>query len=228
MVYNLIWSQVDVSFIAGQGKGEQSIGINNFRIEARKILDLKRRNLIVPDPPQQQPVVHFAFDEGAGDVLHHRSRNFAPAEIHGATWVRNGERWALEFDGKNGFVDCGKVRVIGSKTLVAWIYAEPIYSVFLWVPILGDGSCQLYQHVHNICAGDATGLLPFQKWVHVAQTWNGKSTRLYIDGTLVSVSISQEPASRAKFLLAGSRNHRKGSSRLQPAIQAQNRIRNAL
>src|SRR5262249_28461912 len=108
-------------------------------------------------------------------------------------------------DGVDDYVDCGEAAVIGPQTLAAWIYAEPIYSVFLGVPIAGDGSCQIDQHVHDVRAGGTSGLLPFRKWVHVAQAWDGKAARLYVDGTLVSISTSQEPTGRKHFLLAGPR-----------------------
>ncbi|MBI1913898.1 MAG: LamG domain-containing protein [Planctomycetes bacterium] len=200
-----IWSQVDVSLVAGKGTGDQAVGIDNFRVEAGKVLDPKSRKWIEPDPAQQKPVAHFAFDEGAGKVLHDRSGNNAAGVIRGATWVRNGGRWALEFDGVDDWVDCGDVRVVGPQTLAAWIYAEPIYSVWLGVPIVGDGSCQIDQHVHDIRAAGSSGFLPFRKWVHVAQTWDGNSARLYVDGTLVSVFMSKEPVARGNFLLAGPR-----------------------
>ncbi len=201
-----IWSQLDVSLSAG--KGDQAVGIDNFRVEAGKVLDAKSRKRIDPDPPQQKPVAHFAFDEGAGHVLHDRSGNNVHGKINGAKWVANGGRWALDFDGVNDFVDCGDVSVVGAQTLAAWIYAEPIYSVWLGVPILGDGSCQLVQHVHDIRTG-GSGLLPFRRWVHVAQAWDGRTGRLYVDGTLVSIWTSREPVANANFLLAGLRSRAK-------------------
>lgn len=208
VIDNPIWSQLDISLSPG-AQADREIGLDNFRIEAGESLDAKRRQQVEPPPPQQRPVVHFAFDEGTGNLLHDGSGNLALAEIHGAAWVRNGGRWALEFDGVDDYVDCGEVSVLGAQTLVAWIYAEPIYSVFLGVPILGNGSCQFDQHVHDLRSGPS-GFLPFRKWVHAAQAWDGKTARLYIDGTLASVSTSQEPVSRKHFLLAGPRTPAQG------------------
>lgn len=204
VINNPIWSQLDVTYVAGKGTAAQILGLDNFHIEAGEVLDASRRRLIEPPPPQDAPVAQFAFDEGSGDFLHDRSGNHPPARIQGASWVRMGARWALEFDGQDDFVDCGEVRVFGPQTLVIWAYAEPIYSVFLGVPIAGDGSCQLTQHVHDM-RGTGSGFLPFRKWTHIAQVWDGKVARLYIDGVLASVVTAQEPASRANFLLAGPR-----------------------
>jgi len=206
VIANPIWSDLQVSLVPGTETNEPSIGIDNFRIEAGQVLDEKSLRRIKPAPPQQAPVAHFAFDEGTGDVLHDRSGNNAHGEIHGATWVPCGGRFALEFDGDD-FVDCGDstaVNILGAQTLSAWIYAEPIFSVFHTVPVLGNGSCQINQRVNTIEATGG-GFLPFRKWVHVAQSWDAKTCKTYIDGTLVSVVSSQEPSARGRFLLANPR-----------------------
>jgi hypothetical protein len=148
--------------------------------------------------------LHYAFDEGTGNLLHDRAGRNAPGVIHGARWVRNGVGWALEFNGQDDHVDCGEVSVLGPQTLTAWIRAEPIYSVWLGVPVLGCGTLQLDQHVHDVRCG-TVGFLPFRKWTHVAQAWDGRCARLYVDGTLVSVATSEEPVWRVRFLLAGPR-----------------------
>ena len=205
VIANPIWTTLTVSLAPGKGTGESAVGIDNFRVEAGKPLDASGRAMIEPRPPQQKPVVHYAFDEGAGDALHDRAGTAPDGKISGAKWVRNGGRWALEFDGVDDFVHCGAVNVVGPKTLVAWLWAEPIYSVWLSVPILGNGSCQFTQRVNEINAGGA-GFLPFRKWVHVAAAWDGKTVRLYVDGTLVNVVVSKEPGGGGNdFLLAGPR-----------------------
>ena len=200
-----IWSALSIS---GSGTSDAALGLDNFRVEAGEVLDAERLLLIEPPPPREEPVLNYAFDEGAGDVLHDRSGGNTHATIHGATWVPNGERWALEFDGVDDFVDCGAtggVRVVGPQTLVAWILAEPVHTVYLSLPILGNGRCQFSQRNHSIEAG-ATGFLPFQTWVHAAAVWDGNTVRLYVDGTLVNVVVSMEPTSGGRdFLLANPR-----------------------
>ena len=110
---------------------------------------------------QEEPIVHYSFDEGAGDVLHDRSGNDAHGKITGATWVRNGGRWALEFDGVDDFVNCGALNVIGPQTLAAWIYVEPLNYVgpdSSWqvIPILGNGNCQILQRAHDSANGSTS------------------------------------------------------------------------
>ena len=43
-------------------------------------------------------VAHYNFEEGTGDVLHDTSGNNAHGKIAGGKWVRNGQKWVLEFD----------------------------------------------------------------------------------------------------------------------------------
>ena len=158
-----------------------------------------------PPPVEEQPVALYTFEEGAGDVLRDRSGKGNHGKIVNAKWVPLGNKWALEFDGVDDFVNCGAVNVTGPQTLAAWIYTEPIYSPWMGLAILGNGGCQIYQRAQEVYtagwAGHAT--LPFRKWVHVAQVWDGKYGRLYLDGTLVSFRLATEPTSGGRdFFLA--------------------------
>ena len=179
----------------------ENVGIDNFCVESGKPLDAASRKMIEPPPPQEKPLVNYAFDEGAGDVLHDRAGNAPDGKISGAKWVRNGGRWALEFDGKDDFVNCGVLNVIGPQTLVAWVWTEPIYSVWQSVPMLGAGNASISQRVHELFAG-GTGSMPFRKWTHIAVAWDGNLARLYVDGVLESVVACKEPAAGKELLLA--------------------------
>ena len=67
---------------------------------------------------------HWDFDEGRGNVLHDRSGNGNHGEIHGAKWVKYGKGHALQFDGKDDYVDCGdnpRLKLPGDITISAWV-----------------------------------------------------------------------------------------------------------
>lgn len=182
----------------------ENVGIDNFRIEAGQPLNAANQKMIEPPPPQKTAVVHFAFDEGSGDVLHDRTGNAADAAIRGAKWVRHGGRWALEFDGQDAFVNFGPLNVVGPQTLVAWIYADPIYSVWQSVPIMNAQNLSVSQTCRNgVWAGGAYGFLPYEKWVHLAVVWDGKTVRLYVDGTLVNYVAGKEPVAGGQDFLVG-------------------------
>ncbi len=209
VIANAVWSYVAVLFIPGKGKEEQSVGLDNFCMDAGRVLDAASLRLIDPPPPQELPIVNYAFDEGEGNILHDRAGNAPDGKISGAIWVHNGGRWALEFDGINSFVNCGILNVIGPQTLVAWVWAEPSYSVWLNMPILGAGNAQLSQRVHELFAG-GSGSIPFRKWTHIAVAWDGSVARLYVNGTLENVVVCKEPSAGRELLLAPLRTPQEG------------------
>jgi len=155
-------------------------------------------------------VAHYTFEEGSGDVLRDHSGHNNHGQIHGAKWVRNGSGWALHFDGVDDCVNCGAGPTLDLRdafTLEAWVYAEPIYCVWLAVPILGNGNYAIGQQVSEIFvpAGYA-GLLPFRKWVHLAVTYDGRVQRVYVDGVLRNVARRDGPLPPGgKFWIADAR-----------------------
>ncbi|KKL04273.1 hypothetical protein LCGC14_2617730, partial [marine sediment metagenome] len=53
-------------------------------------------------------VLHYTFDKGAGDTVRDKSGQGNDGEILGGTrWVKGKFGSALEFNGKDGYVDCG-------------------------------------------------------------------------------------------------------------------------
>ena len=68
----------------------------------------------------------YAFDEGAGNVLHDRSGNKNHGKIVGATWVRGNKGSALYFSDSAERVICGMNPVLDySKGLTMTIWAKP-------------------------------------------------------------------------------------------------------
>jgi hypothetical protein len=69
-------------------------------------------------------VGYWTFDEGSGEVAHDKSGNSNDGKIYGAQFVKTGEGYALEFDGKDDFVDCGSgasLNITDEITIEAWI-----------------------------------------------------------------------------------------------------------
>ena len=160
-------------------------------------------------------VAHYTFEEGSGDLLRDHSGNDNHGQIQGARWVRNGAGWALEFDGVDDHVDCGagpSLDLRDALTLEAWIYAEPIYSVWMQVPIVGKeyGSYAISQWVGQVCsyAKEGWGLseLAPRRWVHVAESWDGEHLRFFMDGRLAALVKAQRPLPEGgTFWMAGAR-----------------------
>ena len=52
-------------------------------------------------------VGNWSFDQGQGTVLRDQSGQGNDGQIHGAKWVKSGRGYALSFNGKTDYVDCG-------------------------------------------------------------------------------------------------------------------------
>ena len=152
-----------------------------------------------PGPAVEKGLVaHWNFDEGKDDVLHDRSGNKNHGRIKGARWLRSGDVWALEFDGIDDIVDCGKGASLDLRktvSMMAWVY--PMQPKQVGEPgIVGKayGSYVITQYgdkVYGYISGGphhAHSDMEFNKWTHVGSTYDGKVLQLYVNGKLVSSS----------------------------------------
>ncbi len=76
-------------------------------------------------------VAHWSFEEGAGEVLHDKSGNKHDGAIRGASWVRVGDGFGLQFSERKSFVDFGDVAALkrsGDFTFSAWV--KPMAKTF--------------------------------------------------------------------------------------------------
>ena len=147
-------------------------------------------------------VAHWTFDEGSGNVLHDRSGHNHHGKIQGAKWVKSGDGHALQFDGRDDYVDCGKARGLkfrDSFTLSVWVKHEKVAG---WQCYVGDyvGGVSGYViaqnggslHFHNGGANphvlDVTSprLAP-RVWRHVAAVYDREAglMRIHLDGVRV-------------------------------------------
>ena len=136
----------------------------------------------------------YAFDEGRGDVLHDSSGNANHGTIHGATWVACGSKFALSFDGVDDYLDCGAGKSLNlsrAVTVEAWVCPAAIPGAGE-AGVLGKcyGSFFLTQYTDGnfwwyIGGGGSSIRAPVSpgRWHHVAGTFDGQTSRLYVDGT---------------------------------------------
>ena len=143
-------------------------------------------------------VAHWRFDEGSGGVLHDRSGNGNHGKITGATWIKNGEAHALEFDGVDDCVDCGSGRSLDIRdkiSITAWVYPKPpkavgepgivgkAFASYVITQAYGD---KAYIYISEGWQ-KAFAFMPFGQWHHLASTYDGKALRLYLNGELACV-----------------------------------------
>ena len=71
--------------------------------------------------------LHLTFDEGRGETARDRSGHGHDGKLKGAHWVPNGAGHALQFNGKDAWLDCGnadELNISGPITLSVWIRPE--------------------------------------------------------------------------------------------------------
>ncbi len=76
-------------------------------------------------------LAHWSFAEGSGEVLHDHSGNHHDGVIHGASWVRVGDGFGLQFGANKSFVDFGDAPALkpsGDFTFSAWV--KPMAETF--------------------------------------------------------------------------------------------------
>lgn len=150
-------------------------------------------------------VARWDFDAGSGNVLEDLVGN-ADGAIHGGRWVRLGDGYALELDGKGDYVDFGNPASLSPEdaiTVAAWVYPTRVPSAgeagvigkayHNWViTYYQDGRCWWYtgQSGTNTKATVSPGA-----WHHVVGTYDGQSLALYVDGRLAD----RRPADTGKI-----------------------------
>lgn len=81
--------------------------------------------------PQPALIAHWSFDEGSGEVLHDQSGNRHDGAVHGASWVRVGDGFGLQFGANQSFVDFGDAAALkrsGDFSFSAWV--KPMAGTF--------------------------------------------------------------------------------------------------
>ncbi len=126
-----------------------------------------------------------------GAVLQDQSGQGNDGQIHGAKWVKSGQGYALLFDGKTDYVDCGNgatLDITGPITIQAWIH--PKLGNKPDAGILGKSydSYILTYHKYNphfyLCNTGNNVACPagMDYWSHIAATFDGTTMRIYRNG----------------------------------------------
>ncbi len=149
-------------------------------------------------------LAEWNFDEGQGDVAHDSSGQGHDAKVHGATWVKQADGFALSLDGPGDRVDFSASRplgITGPVSLEAWI--KPMAKGRGEAGLLGESmatyllthySDQIYWYIgHGPPTNYLNGTPKPGQWNHVAATFDGQTMSLWINGRLAA---SRESAVR--------------------------------
>jgi hypothetical protein len=152
---------------------------------------------------QDGPVASWSFDEGRGDTVADGSGEGNTGKVHGPAFVKRGEGYALRFDGKDDWVDCGagaSLNLTDTVTLEAWVRplglpaAEPMilgkYFDSYGLTQYKDGNAWFY------ISGGGNNLrarLPIGEWSYVVATFDGTRMSLYVGRECVATKQSLQP-----------------------------------
>jgi glucose/arabinose dehydrogenase/PKD repeat protein len=158
---------------------------------------------LIVSPPSTGLVGAWGFNETAGTTVADSSGNANTGTISGATRSTAGRfGGALSFDGVNDSVlvaDANSLDLRTSMTLSAWV--RPTAGGGWRTVILKEQPGQLVYALysstdnnrpsgHVYTTGDMAlggpSILATNTWTHLAMTWDGLTTRLYVNGTQVA------------------------------------------
>lgn len=155
-------------------------------------------------------VAAYGFNEGSGTTLSDLSGNGNNGTIANGTWTASGKFGAaLVFNGSSTKVtvsDAATLHLSTAMTLEAWVNASAVTSA--WRDVIYKGVDNFYLEGTsdknkvpaaggtfgtNDTAAFATAALGLNTWMHLTETYDGSTIRLYVNGVQVS-SLAQTGA----------------------------------
>ena len=151
--------------------------------------------------PTNGLVAHYTFEEGSGSVVGDKSGNKNDGKIHGTNeFVKVGSSFALKFDGKTVYIDCGaskSLNIESAGTVACWFNPDTELQgglvtrstsgswpderlvlslrtpngMLVWA--LGNGKESQFRQYPDTKAST---------WTHVALTFDGTNVIFYRDG----------------------------------------------
>jgi hypothetical protein len=169
----------------------------------------------------------WAFDEGEGSKLTDKSSFKNNGEITGATWVKGGFGYALQFNGEDRVrvEDADSLKPVMAWSLEAWfnpaITIDKNLSGFpalitklsgnygYWLNFrekMGNLSMLIGNGARAVGAYCNTGVWEKDRWYHVVFTYDGKTGKLYVNGVPDGQrKLDIEPAYLGGGILIGER-----------------------
>jgi len=150
------------------------------------------------EPPIQDLICHWKFDEGQGDTAYDSVGDNDGTLINNPTWTSGQVRGALSFDGINDYVDVGYVSECDALSIGLWVNLDSLphtwNSLFhnngwesgdIHFMIRGDGRVEfamwgMPDRLSNFAFSSST----FGEWYHIAVVYDrwAKTVDFYING----------------------------------------------
>ncbi|MGO9243653.1 MAG: choice-of-anchor tandem repeat GloVer-containing protein [Verrucomicrobiia bacterium] len=167
------------------------------------------------NPPPADLIVWWVFDEGSGTTVNDASGNGNSGSLIGdplPNWANGVTSGALIFDGYQNYVqsDQSFTQTLSGFTVEAWVAVDstagenPAVISTRGDDIGSDALADILIYTNSYYNGNSTGLnLPWGdvllgslglvdgRWHHVAGTWDGTNSSLYVDGQLIGTKADR-------------------------------------
>jgi hypothetical protein len=134
-------------------------------------------------------IAQWNFDEPSATIIKDASGNGHDARLVGASIVPQGKGHALSLDGRDDFVDCGKLPIHGPITIELWI--KPTRKAHGMSVIAGEGLSSFLLTYYNTEVADffiggggnnSRGKLKLNAWNHVVASFDGNHISQWVNG----------------------------------------------
>ena len=191
----------------GQGSSRNAVGA--WRA-VRALLLIAVLAMFVSLAPSRQAtaanaglVAAYGFDEGSGTTVTDQSGNGHNGTVSGTTWAATGKYGkALQFNGSSALVtipDAASLHLTTGMTLEAWVNPSTVNGNWRDVIYKGNDNYYLEATSSNASKPDAgliaggsyadaygSAALTANTWSYLAETYDGTTLRLYVNGTQVA------------------------------------------
>ena len=168
----------------------------------RRIAEIRALDKVVAYATGDGRVAHWPLAAGSGNSARDAGLNGLSGTIVGATWVKGGFGTALAFSGPASTVRCGPGRALGLRdalTLSVWMRPDRLpdgESVLLGEAAASYAITYYRGRAHFYINSGGTRnntrfAVPLGRWSHVAGTFDGKTSRLYLNGKPVSADAHE-------------------------------------
>lgn len=152
---------------------------------------------------EENPVAHYAFDEGTGTVARDGGAHSLDGRIHGARHVPLPQGFALEFDGEDDYVEIPNsplLQFTGAITVSAWVNT-PVRSE---QAVVGKNGCSVLRQNYSINLDQGSAFFTLvdcpehemtaagggvdpDRWYHLAGTYDAEQVTVFVNGVATGV-----------------------------------------
>jgi len=155
-------------------------------------------------------VGYWSFDEGKGNIAYDASGNGNNGTLtNGPKWTNGRNGGAMDFDGKDDYVDAGNnviFDMVNSVSVEAWVRRDENPGLRAWVGIAHKWPLSYILHIHgdkaefrikhptlaNEITASGTTTIQKNQWYHLVGIYDGAYVRIYVNGVLeTSVAYSE-------------------------------------